>query len=599
MKHRIIILLLAVFIVSIYTCHAYAQSTVDSSIGDSNGFKYPLQTRSFYAQNLYWVFWIDNCNSLHYKTSFNHTVWGNETNLGYIAGCYRYFDITLENDYIHVATVYDDDDIYYRKGTLNTNSTITWWADWQLAAASVYDLGFPSIAIDSNGLPWIGFYKVGGTGMSGVTKSSSSNGTWQTAATYPHNISSANTHVGVRLMALENGRMFMVYDQGGSYLAGKEWDGSAWSVQRTANTVPASTYAKHVWADNDIVNVLMRENGTNYLIWEQYDATTNIWSIVDTVNINPMYFTTSVTDSNDIYVFWGNVTSDHLYYIKYNNSDDSWYGIYDWVDESVIDGLASGYTINSDDSSNQTRVGAYYVALPTKLKYKTVDEPMTVTTLSPADITSSSATLRGEIASLGTGVVITRGFQFNTAASASGATDYSDTDYSIGYGIGVFTYHVNGLVSDSLYYYRAYAINTYGNTSYGDWIGFITSQPSYYTWPDDDTVDILPPLPDDPTGWYKTNVTFSNLPGTSIFNDMFNTSGYPIAFFWYLSLAMFITFIAICAYFLSRGQTIVVFLVGSVALGFFCSVCWLDWWMMVPWLIVGITSLTMERQYAV
>jgi hypothetical protein len=218
--------------------------------------------------------------------------------------------------------------------------------------------------------------------------------------------------------------------------------------------------------------------------------------------------------------------------------------------------------------------------------------PPSVTTGTPTNITQSTATFHGSINYTGGDNPTTIGWQYGHTQTATWTESLSGN-----FSVGDHSAPITGLSGDEIYYCRFYAINSEG-TSYGDWIGFITAQPSYDTWPDDDDddVDLVPPLPDEPPGWYKTNVTFSNLPGTSIFNEMFNTSGYPIAFFWYLMLAMFITFVTICAYFISRGQTLVVFLVGSVALGFFCSVCWLDWWMMVPWLIVGITSLTMERQ---
>ena len=117
------------------------------------------------------------------------------------------------------------------------------------------------------------------------------------------------------------------------------------------------------------------------------------------------------------------------------------------------------YAINS--------VGTAY---GTEYYFTTLAGTPTVTTATPAtSITSSGATLGGEVVDDNGGTITERGFVYaltsNPTTSNSKAT-VTGTE-------GVMSKAITGLTSATLYHFRAFATNSYG-TSYGDDVSFTT-----------------------------------------------------------------------------------------------------------------------------
>jgi uncharacterized protein (TIGR02145 family) len=92
-----------------------------------------------------------------------------------------------------------------------------------------------------------------------------------------------------------------------------------------------------------------------------------------------------------------------------------------------------------------------------------------VTTSSATDISSTSATLGGNVTSDGGDVVSDRGVYYSTSASA----ETTGTKFAIGSGTGTFSTSLTGLIEGTTYYIKAYAINSIG-TSYGTEVTFTT-----------------------------------------------------------------------------------------------------------------------------
>ncbi|MBR5982920.1 MAG: hypothetical protein IK025_04230 [Bacteroidales bacterium] len=90
-----------------------------------------------------------------------------------------------------------------------------------------------------------------------------------------------------------------------------------------------------------------------------------------------------------------------------------------------------------------------------------------VTTSDASNITSSGATLSGEVTSDGGEVVLSRGFMYGTSAD-----DLSQNVQS-GSGTGSFTANITGLADGTTYYYKAYATSSAG-TGYGEVMTFTT-----------------------------------------------------------------------------------------------------------------------------
>ncbi|OYU95653.1 MAG: hypothetical protein CFE21_10970 [Bacteroidetes bacterium B1(2017)] len=94
----------------------------------------------------------------------------------------------------------------------------------------------------------------------------------------------------------------------------------------------------------------------------------------------------------------------------------------------------------------------------------------TVVTSSATLITSTSATLGGNVTSAGTAIVTERGVVYATTSNPTTANN----KVIIGSGTGTYSQNITGLTASTLYHVRAYAINSVG-TSYGADSTFTTS----------------------------------------------------------------------------------------------------------------------------
>jgi uncharacterized delta-60 repeat protein len=92
-----------------------------------------------------------------------------------------------------------------------------------------------------------------------------------------------------------------------------------------------------------------------------------------------------------------------------------------------------------------------------------------VTTVSPSNITDSSATCGGNVTDDGGAIVTARGVCWNTLGNAT----ISDSCTNDGNGTGEYTSNITGLSPNTTYYVRAYATNIDG-TAYGDELIFTT-----------------------------------------------------------------------------------------------------------------------------
>ena len=101
------------------------------------------------------------------------------------------------------------------------------------------------------------------------------------------------------------------------------------------------------------------------------------------------------------------------------------------------------------------------------ISYIPPDAP-TVGTIGATNVTDDSATLTGEVIDIGDATPTTRGIKYGLSQS-----DTWDMHEDGSFGAGEFSFNVTGLVPDSTYYWRAYAINAYG-TGYGSWGTFTT-----------------------------------------------------------------------------------------------------------------------------
>ncbi|MBX0290372.1 T9SS type A sorting domain-containing protein [Hymenobacter sp. HSC-4F20] len=100
--------------------------------------------------------------------------------------------------------------------------------------------------------------------------------------------------------------------------------------------------------------------------------------------------------------------------------------------------------------------------------------PPTVTTAAAASITSTSAVLGGNVTTDGGATVTERGVVYSSTNTTP--TIGSGTQNSNASGPGTFSESITGLTAGTIYYVRAYAINSAG-TSYGSVVSFATPVP--------------------------------------------------------------------------------------------------------------------------
>ena len=114
--------------------------------------------------------------------------------------------------------------------------------------------------------------------------------------------------------------------------------------------------------------------------------------------------------------------------------------------------------------------GQYLQLSASKIPVWAGPQLITITTTAISSILANSAISGGNISSDGGASVIVRGICWNTSGSPITANSKTEN----GGGTGTFTSTMNGLSPNTLYYVRAYAVNSAG-TSYGDQKNFTTS----------------------------------------------------------------------------------------------------------------------------
>jgi hypothetical protein len=102
----------------------------------------------------------------------------------------------------------------------------------------------------------------------------------------------------------------------------------------------------------------------------------------------------------------------------------------------------------------------------------------TVSTSAATNVTSSSATLNGNITATGGQNADLRGFEWGTTSGSYPNSWTEGTSGSYVYGVGAFSYNLTGLSSNTTYYFRAKAHNSAG-WGYGSELSFTTGAPTY------------------------------------------------------------------------------------------------------------------------
>lgn len=306
---------------------------------------YPCQRKSFYAAGRFWVFY-GNGTYMVYCTSTDGATWSSATTVK-TGGAGFYFDVYFDGTYVHYAFADGGagHDLIYRRGTPNSDGTITWSAE-QIAYDAVYVknvqqeyLNYPSVTTDSNGYPFISFTyyeSVNAVRLTYITKSSTNDGTWATASGFPMELSNVYTYISA-VVRMTSGKVYAVWDTSISTLSqgplkGKLWDGTSLGSEETVSIGNVQTLGYFsALAIGDVVHVFYLNSYYN-LRWCKRDDT---WT--DSALTAATTSTTAPVvsaDGNNLYMFYaGYPTANHIYYRKYDGSN--WGTAVDLIDEST------------------------------------------------------------------------------------------------------------------------------------------------------------------------------------------------------------------------------------------------------------------------
>jgi hypothetical protein len=193
------------------------------------------------------------------------------------------------------------------------------------------------------------------------------------------------------------------------------------------------------------------------------------------------------------------------------------------------------------------------------------------------------ATFNGNIVATGGSYLTMRGFQWG----------FSDTptwlwDEGGNFTVGTFSYTPTDLEADSIYYVRAIAGNG-TDTDYGQWIGFITEQPSYQS--DEETEignsSLIPPLPGEPGGWIRPPKNWGNF-----------VPGIPWTTVMWLVLTALVVLVGFALTKYAKSLAFLFIGLGFIigVFSFFPKGGYLDWWIMFPYILVSWALISRQSE---
>jgi hypothetical protein len=298
------------------------------------------------------------------------------------------FSVWFDGTYVYYAYA-NASPIYYRRGTPNSDGTITWSAAEQTVSTTYNKAYHPFVSVDSDGYAWIGYMDYDGSYYYPyVIKSGNNDGTWGiTPDGFPHQLSTIQSNLGVwwrvSVIPLTLGKVVAFYAYMTSKIYAKPWDGSAWGLEEeTASTVYIGyEHCAVAEPQRNFVHLVFRKRLANDIVYVKYTFPTESGGFSEETTLQtdvvattiPVISIGAVTDISipaplgicDLYVFWaGSPTANHVYYRKFNLWTDTWEPAVDWIDESV-EGLATNVSLTSFYETRGNHLGLAYLTKTT------------------------------------------------------------------------------------------------------------------------------------------------------------------------------------------------------------------------------------------
>ncbi|KUO40634.1 MAG: hypothetical protein APZ16_04455 [Candidatus Hadarchaeum yellowstonense] len=306
---------------------------------------YPPQRKSFYANGRFWVFYSNGTNMV-YHTSTDGSTWSIENSIRISNNGYL-FSVWFDGNYLHY-TYASNSAIYYRRGTPNSDGTITWSASEQTVSTTYNYANRPIVSVDSNGYVWVGYYDYDGTNYCPyVIRSGNNDGTWGTTpGGFPYRLSTTSSSSWrVIVVPLTSGKVLTLYGASEKVRA-RRWDGSTWGSEvATTSSIYYGSYS--AVAQGDDVHLVFLKSSSYDIMYTKYSYSSNSFSTETTLVSRATLSSAPVMSidpaTNDLYVFAATKTTEspsgwtanHIYCIKYTASSGTWGSWTDWIDEST------------------------------------------------------------------------------------------------------------------------------------------------------------------------------------------------------------------------------------------------------------------------
>lgn len=345
-------------------------STVATSLVSASGSDMPFQKRSFYATSLFWVFYFSGyggSDGIAYKTSSDGLTWSDKTLVRASSGAANSWAVWFDGTYVSYSFTngVDGGSMYYRKGTPQSDGTIDWLAVEQTAytCAEGHFPFYSTISVDSTGKPWVGFIDFDGasTYIPTVTTSSTTNGTWTTADSFPYVLDAIGGSTwAVTPVPQTNGKVYVAFGTASAIIRGRQWSGTTWGdEENVGDSVLANCERYTAIADGDSIELVMTQATTNNILHYERVSAWVYKGIIES-SASAAFPAISYDSTGVYYCFWEDSPSEnHIGYKKYSNG--AWGSLVDLVDESG-DGIeANTHPLVSYRSDNNYITVSYLI----------------------------------------------------------------------------------------------------------------------------------------------------------------------------------------------------------------------------------------------
>jgi len=322
-----------------------ATSTTYTAVGRGT------QRKGFYAAGLFWAFYSNGANA-GWEFSNDGITWdGAFTPIGACIHGPR-FSVWFDGTYVHYVR-YNYFSIFYRRGIPEDDGSINWSAVEQTvnegSISDYYD--YPYISIDSNGYAWIGAPRtISFVCTPYILKNANNDGTWTTD--FATELSAIEATIWlISPVPLTDGKVYVIYCRHHELPLGKLYDGGFGGEENNLADydIEIGQHFSAV-ADGDDVHFTYNKDRKNQIRHNE-----RVWGVG--WNVNDVLVQDNVeefcgpalsidTVNDELYCFWTDIGTDHVYYKKY--SSGSWdVDPTDWIDESTDairrDDLISSY----------------------------------------------------------------------------------------------------------------------------------------------------------------------------------------------------------------------------------------------------------------